>query len=727
MSNSTMDEAPKKPVVPGLEWEEATPFEEAGSENATFDGDPDSEVLAAQSVARDFFEEHTNHEADEAIGFPFEDKTSPEMANPAAGGLVIVPDPPKELTGDLGLVEDDEEPAPSPVVASVPPAAPALPAPPTAPAARAASQVSRPAKPAEEPEEPPVLLDARKLDQVSALVVFFDLANAKETGTLTVKSKGQVVEVTFNDGAVTNVKTEADDLSLSAFLVKRNVCGKDAVTAAEAKKHEFGGDLGSALIAAGALPPHVFLENVVEWSRSVLEAVFNWTMGSAQFGRRKRVKPPAVPLGFERFRLLSETVRRGLSRATIDKRFPDKGVVPLPGHRSDGLGLDELIQDPKELRILKGVNGNTPLEDMLKEGLNKRDPLPLLRLMYYAAELGLIGFLDNPKEEIYAKQTAEYEALVAKFEQANYFDMLEVNDKTKDEEVTKAYHRKIKTHHPDALPNDIPAELAAAHMRLYGLYQQAYEALSTQEKRDSYRVVVDEGYRDEASAVKGIIKSRLGIKKAKVVARLHKYGEAMKFIQEALDLKPSDEYLQIYQLYYTFMMEGGRDPGRAEETALQILQLVPKGPAIHEDPKNKAEEVSKLADAHLFLMRLYKILGETDNTQKHCQEVLKHDPRNAEAEAEARAERMRQERQESQAKSSLAPSAGGRALSSIGRPSGAPARGDSGAAKGEKEAPPGRGGSGAGKQAPPKAGGKQAPERATSGIGSLFQKLVKKD
>lgn len=724
-----MDETPKKdPAVVGVDWEEATPFESAGSENPTFDGEPNSEVLAAQSVARDFFEENTNHEDDEAFESSFQDATAPEMASPARSSMsVIVPDPPKELTGDLELAAEAPEQAPLPAVESLPPppAADLTPAPAAAP--RLVSQSSRPARVPEEPEEPPVLLDPRKLDQVSPLVVFFDLAKDKETGTLTLKSKGQAVEVTFNDGVVTRVKTEADELSLSAFLVKKNLCSKEAISQAESQKHNFGGDLGSALIAAGALPPHVFLETVVEWSRSVLEAVFNWTIGSAQFGRKSRVRSPAVPLGFERFRLLTETVRRGLLRSTIDKCFPDKGVVPLPGHRSDGLGLDDLPFEPKELRILKGVNGNTPLEELMKEGVFKKDPLPLLKIIYFASELGLVGFLDNPKEEVYAKQISEYEAVVARFEKAHFFEVLEVDDKTKDEEVTKAYHRKIKNHHPDALPNDIPAELAAAHMRLYGIYQEAYEALNTQEKRDSYRIVVDEGYRDEASAVKGIIKSRLGIKKAKVVARLHKYGEAMKFIQEALDLKPNDEYLLIYQAFYTFMMEGGRDPNRAEETALAILQWVPKAPAVHEDPKNKAEEFSKLADAHLFLVKLYKILGETDNALKQCELVLKYDPKNSEAEAELRAEKMRQERAEAQNKTA-APGAAARTLGSIGRSSstpGAPARGDSvagrAAPKGVKPAPP-RKGSG-----PTQPGDKKAPERATSGIGSIFQKLVKKD
>lgn len=711
MSNSTTDGTPNKDGPPGLDWEEATPFEEqdAGSGGRAPTAGGGTDVVAARDANDDFFEEATNHGDDEeAFEAAFGDKTAPELDNPLMSKMgVIVPAAPSERTGDDALRSAPSDAAVSAAVSSA-----KAPAPP--------SQSRRPAKVAEEPEEIPVLLDPRKFEDVSALVIFFDLANAKETGTLTVKSRGQVIHLTFSDGAVTDVKTDVEELSLGAFLVKRGLCTKEMVAAAESKKAGLGGDLGSALISLGVLPPHVFLENVVEWSRFVIETIFNFTQGSAQFGRKKRVKSPVVPLGFERFRLLTETVRRGLTRAVADKRIGDKSAVPLPGHREDGLGLEDFALEPKELRILKGVNGNTPLEDMMKEGPYKRDPLPLVRLIYFAAELGLISFLDNPKEEVYAKQLAEYEALIAEFEQANFFDMLEVNDKTRDDEVTKAYHKKIKVHHPDALPNDIPAELAGAHMRLYGFYQNAHEALNTEEKRKSYRVVVDEGYRDEASAVKGIIKSRLAVKKAKVLARMHKYGEAQKFIEEALEQKANDEYLLIYQAYFQFMIEGGRDPNRAEEVALAILEWVPKGPASHEDPKNKDDELAKLADAHLFLARLYKILGESDNALAQFEKVLTYDPRNSEAEVEIRNNKMRIERQEAQAKA-----AGGgataRAISAVGRASGAAPTGRADShSKGDK----------GGKEAPPRRNStvpKKAEERGNSGIGALFNKLVKKD
>ena len=705
MSNSTTDRMANKDGAPGLDWEEPTPFEEhePGSPPSSAAGGG-TDVVAARDANEDFFEEATNHGDDEdAYDQAFGDKTAPELENPLrAKQGVLVPDAPSAPSR-----REAEPSAPSNAIVS------------SGSAPAAVSQSKQTAKVEEEPEEPPVLPDPRKFYDVSPLVIFFDLAKAKETGTLTVKSRGQVIHFNFSDGAVVEVKTDVEELGLGAFLAKRGLCTKEMVAAAESKKAGLGGDLGSALISLGVIPPHVFLETVVEWSRSVIETGFNFNQGSAQFGRKKRVKSPVVPLGFERFRLLTESVRRGLTRAIVDKRVGDKSAVPLPGHREDGLGLEDFALEPKELRILKSVNGNTPLEDMMREGPFKRDPLPLLRLIYFAAELGLISFLDNPKEEIYAKQTAEYEALVAQFEEANFFDMLEVNEKTKDEEVTKAYHKKIKVHHPDALPNDIPAELAAAHMRLYGFYQNAHEALNTEEKRKAYRIVVDEGYRDEASAVKGIIKSRLAVKKAKVVARMHKYGEALKFIEEALEQKASDEYLQIYQAYFQFMIEGGRDPNRAEEVALAILDWVPKGPAAHEDPKNKDDELSKLADAHLFLARLYKILGEGDNAIQQYEKVLTYDARNSEAEAEVRNHKMRIERQEAQTKAGGGATA--RSISAVGRsstaaPTGSTPRADSNA-KPEKEAPPRR------TSTVPK----KAEDRSTSGIGSLFQKLVKKD
>ncbi len=246
------------------------------------------------------------------------------------------------------------------------------------------------------------------LSQESPLQVFFRVAIAGARGRLVIEAAVGEVHVLFGDGKIVAVDTTAETLSLGRWLLDQKVVGMPALEKAVLKSIELGGDLGAALIATGAVPPHVYLEQFVQWSRRVLEAVIGFSDGRARF-QVAELPPPAVPLGLDRFGGLLDLARKALKKDDLERRLGLGGARAVIPSQVEGLTIDGLKLPPKELRVLKGIDGAKTLSAIL-EAQTPEQKVAAMFALYVALEIGFAVLgedPESPKERLEAERLRE--------------------------------------------------------------------------------------------------------------------------------------------------------------------------------------------------------------------------------------------------------------------------------------------------------------------------------
>lgn len=473
----------------------------------------------------------------------------------------------------------------------------------------------------------PALTAEVRLDETSPLALLFRYAAAKARGRLLVESdEGQVV-LDLLDGKVVAIDTTAERLGLGSYLLDANVVPIEALDeAVSAAAERFGGDVGAALIGLGKIPPHTYVETYAKWAKGVLADVIAWSSGTATFTPRD-MKPPPMPLGLDRAASLVEAARAGLDKNALERRLSDRRVRPLIPSAVDGLTLEDLRLPPKELRIIRGVDGTKTLDETL--ALPGADAA--MAALYAAIEGGFVVSGEDreaPKEIEAARQL---EAELRTVSKKSPLEILGVKASATDEEVHARYMTLAKLHHPDRLRQGAALVLVDARRQMFAVVQAAYEAAQTIEKRQQIEQLAAFGVHnaaDEQAVVRAVLESETFFKKAEIMARMRKYGEALELIEQALVRKPDDAEFRIHRAYFRHMAR----KTEAETALAEIASELKKQPTI--------------AAGFLFVARLNKSLDKSEQAMKAFKKVLDLDPRNHEAEQELRLASMRKDKQQ---------------------------------------------------------------------------------
>jgi curved DNA-binding protein CbpA len=465
------------------------------------------------------------------------------------------------------------------------------------------------------------------LAETSPLAVLFRHAAQRSRGRLTFASDEGEVTVDLLDGKVVVVDTTAERLGLGSFLLDSGKVALEALDAAvTAAAERFGGDVGAALIGLGKLPPHEYVELYAQWARGVLADVIAWSAGSAAFAARD-VKAPPMPLGLDRAASLVEAARHGLDKAGLELRLAERRRRPLIPSSVDGLALEDLRLPPKELRIIKAIDGTRTLDEVL--AMPGADTA--LAALYATVEGGFVVSgedLEAPREREAARQLEDE---LRKLGKKSALEIMGVKASATDEEVHARYMTLAKLHHPDRLRPGAAQVLVDARRQMFAAVQAAYEATQTADKRQTIEQLAALGVNnpaEEQAMVRAVLEAETLFKKAEILARVRKYSEALELLEQALLRKPDDIEFRVHRAYFRHMARRAE----AEPTLSEILTELKKQPA--------------LATGHLFVARLSKSLGKVEQAQKAYKKVLELDPRNHEAESELRLASMRKDKQQ---------------------------------------------------------------------------------
>jgi tetratricopeptide (TPR) repeat protein len=463
--------------------------------------------------------------------------------------------------------------------------------------------------------------------ETSPLRIMFANSVNKKTGTLASKLQDGMVYLYYRNGKIVDVATDIEKRELGDYLVRQRVCDASAIKVGHEKAPQMGGDLGTVLIALGLVPPHAYVEHYVQWARGLVGFLVSQAEGSCMFSAGE-VTSPAVPLGFSRFQSLIEAIREGFTETELQQRLAGKkNCLLIPAH-SEGATIDELKLDPKELRVLRAIDGTKTCHEIVSASRGRAGPA--VRCIYLVTELGYVVFGDDaqtPRERDEARSLMlEFTAL----KKQNYYEVLNVKSTSSDEEVRSSYMKLAKIYHPDTVRSSAAEELVEIHKEIFAFVQDIFDHLNTEEKRSNYDAMLEAGVttkEGEQKLVQDILEAENLFAKAQTYARTHQINMAIETVEKASGLKKDDAEFGIHLTYYKFLAQKEDRAAAAQPAIRMIEKLLVKEP--------------RIASGHLFLGRLYKIVGEVDKAIKQFETVLAYDANNQEAKSELRIAKMR--------------------------------------------------------------------------------------
>lgn len=498
------------------------------------------------------------------------------------------------------------------------------------------------ARPAPEPAKAPTTGTGPDGRRRTTLALLLEHAVQRLQGVLTLPtgepSEGAAqgtVRLWLRDGRIVVVETDDPDLSLGRWLVETSVVDERQVEAARSRAESMGGDLGGALVAVGALPPNVYFEKLIAWAtvtvgRCLLRPLEQPTFETCE------VKAPAIPLGFDRFGLLFEALREVADRATLEKRLLPKRSRPLIPSLVDGVTIEDTKPKPRELRVLNAINGAQTLGDLLDElGGGDERSRDVLRAVLFATEAGFVVFGQDPNLERDLAEVRQLEAVLADLEEKTLFEVFEVSEKSTDEEVRSRYTDLAKKYHPDGLRSDAAPELRAVRDKLFAFVSEGFERLETSDLRYQYALDLEAGRAgasSERARVEAALEAETMFKKAEILLRMKKYGEALEHVERALRLAPGDDEFKIFRAYAAYL-ESARThqgPSPAHSAIKEISDIL------------KSE--ANIARGYLYLGYLHKAIDRPEVALRNFRKVLEYDSRHPEAVREVRLAQARKER-----------------------------------------------------------------------------------
>ncbi len=301
-----------------------------------------------------------------------------EGLHPWDSGVSEVADPAEGLLEDEEASEVPTDPPPPPSESQRQNASPTPPAePPPTPV-----RVMRPSRPTEAPPAPPAPVSRRPaparvsrpppaadtqsgldLSVHPAARILFDHAIERSTGRLRFSTDFGRIDCCLVGGIIGLIETDMDLLALDQFLINKGAVTEDAITRARRKMPD--AELGHALIGLGLIPPHVFMDALGRWARTTLSWIVALEEGRAEF-IPESLSSPAVPTGLDRFSCLVQAIREGVQRDQIIAAFREHLDAPLIRSQLSGVEVSELKLDPREVRILRSVEGARTVGEILE-------------------------------------------------------------------------------------------------------------------------------------------------------------------------------------------------------------------------------------------------------------------------------------------------------------------------------------------------------------------------
>ena len=235
-----------------------------------------------------------------------------------------------------------------------------------------------------------------ELKKVSFARVLGRLHRAGATGRLHVEQGEIEKSIYFRDGEPIFVYSNKKEELLGNFLLSRKLISEEDLQGALARLSEWGGRLGDALVAIGAIPAHGIFEYLTAQMREKLLEVFEWKEGTYSYYENQEPDTQGYPLGLETYHVIVEGVRDRYRLERIKDAYGSRTFMGLVVKSPAPFSADRLGLRARELRVLHQLSPGDTLVMLLGKFPPEEHEL-VQRTVYLLHQVELVSFEKTEK------------------------------------------------------------------------------------------------------------------------------------------------------------------------------------------------------------------------------------------------------------------------------------------------------------------------------------------
>ncbi|WP_425334856.1 DnaJ domain-containing protein [Myxococcus stipitatus] len=211
--------------------------------------------------------------------------------------------------------------------------------------------------------------------------------------------------------------------------------------------------------------------------------------------------------------------------------------------------------------------------------------------------------------------------LATAMKQQTHFQRLGLTEQADGGAVKIAYFRLAKQYHPDTLQQGAPPELEKLKAEVFAYVGDAYRTLSDDKSRAAYLEELKSGGAGSEVDINSILKAEELFQKACILVKARKFPEAVKMLNEAIQLNAEEAEFYAWRGYARFFTAA--DKKAAQPEAFREIQ-------------NAIKRNERCAPAHYFQGVIAKLTGDATGALKHFKRTVELQPDHIDAQREIR-------------------------------------------------------------------------------------------
>lgn len=192
------------------------------------------------------------------------------------------------------------------------------------------------------------------------------LHRSKATGRICVHRDDIEKSIYLDHGEPILVDSNREEELLGYFLISRKIITQAQLEEGLTRLNEWGGRLGDALVAIGAIPAHEVFRHLSEQMREKLLDVFTWDVGEYGYFENQQPETHGYPLGIDAYSTIVEGCMQRVSIERIRESSNTYRYLPVRVH-DNPVDLDRLKLPTKALRVINLYESGDALDRLLSK------------------------------------------------------------------------------------------------------------------------------------------------------------------------------------------------------------------------------------------------------------------------------------------------------------------------------------------------------------------------